>query len=215
MGVGMQLSILGLLAKSEWGVIPQENPLLRDPWCIVHSWPEEIKRQLKMMRDNQFQEVFRFGTAFVLPQDCVGKCGDSISLSVTSWFLLSPGSFHSHATDNYLWTSGLERKPSARTYKGLEIPDLISHLPFGKENIFQHCFSLDRFPPAPPPHEAISGLRFLLFTKNILFVNSLKICHLEFSVRRCDFMWPWWDRSSCLGLGLPGKVRYIMFLNWH
>lgn len=37
-----------------------------------------------MMEDHQFQEVFRFGTAFVLPQDCVGKCGDSISLSVTS-----------------------------------------------------------------------------------------------------------------------------------
>lgn len=42
--------------------------------------------------------------------------------------------FYSHTAHNDLQSSNLERKLNARTYKGLEVPNLISHLPFGKEN---------------------------------------------------------------------------------
>lgn len=67
---------------------------------------------------------------------CLGKCAapfsvGNILISISTPLVLF---LYLHTAHNDLQTSNLKRKLSARTYKGLEVPNLISHLPFGKEN---------------------------------------------------------------------------------
>lgn len=157
-------------------------------------------------------EMFKYRRILEGSQHCAEKCGYSISLSVTSWFLFFSGSFPLPLTwtDSDLQTTDPERKPSPTTYKGLEVPDLISHLSFWKENIFFTVFCPGFF-YCMLPKKIISILCFWLFflLKSVLFYKFLEIFISRNSVAssaaflgHCGF----WDMSSCLGLGLPRKT---------
>lgn len=154
--------------------------------------------------------MFRYGRILECSQHCIEKCGYSISLSITSWFLFFPCFFSSSTYTRLI----MIYKPPA--WRGSQAPLLTKAwkslssfpiCPFENRIFFSWCFVLAFF--IMLPKKLISILCFWLFIEKCPFHKFLETSTSQNSVannvtfhERCGL----WDISSHLGLDLTWKT---------